>query len=552
MVFFTNMVQQTQAQNINNPPAPLPIHNPPAQWSHVKMHNPEPYDGSDPAKLHLFLSQCKLVFRSCNKAGWWPTLFLTFPLLCGCHFITLHYSTLLGTYGGRWWSLCHTSFVASSLGGCVDLIMTFSVCGNCCHAILFLWELLSHHSLSCGSLPWHVLYALCASPLCWQSNSMCALLYSTLFFTSWLWPYTTCGSMCWFLTLHYPILDCGHTLSLHQCGDCLMCVFLILYLYNVVGVDCGLHFVFTPQILHVTWVSKTTNITSTLLCMIYPLYHYFRYRSCPDEYHHDSLKIMYTVLWLKGTAQWWYEPILSLDEEDLPDFSLFWWDFEEALQATFGEPDHVASAMLKLDNLIMKDWHHINKYNVNFNEYSTLTGFNEHALYAKYYKGLVLCIKDALVYSGCPVTLNWLWEKAQELDLHYWECKNEEHTQPSAPKALISPSQSLGTSPAMSSDKTLTTHSGLLSRLSTPTASSLKPNKLDLSKVLCPDSKLLPEEKDHCKQLSLCFICTSEYHMTNKCPSWREITQEHPDVLDSENSEDKSSPSEAESSDSQA
>jgi len=225
-----------------------------------------------------------------TKTGWWPTLFLTFLLLCGSHFITLHYSTLLGTffltllyicalYGGRWWSLCHTSLVASSLGGCADLIMTFSVCGNCCCAILFLWELLSHHSLSCGSLPWHVLYTLCASPLCLQSNSMDALLYTTLFFASWLWPYSTCGSMCWFLTLHYPILDCSHALSLRQCGDFLICVFLMLYLYNVVSVDCGLHFVFTPRILRVTWVSKTTNITSTLLCAIYPLYHYFRHTS---------------------------------------------------------------------------------------------------------------------------------------------------------------------------------------------------------------------------------------------------------------------------------
>src|SRR5258706_2257543 len=94
---------------------------------------------------------------------------------------------------------------------------------------------------------------------------MCALLYSTLFLTSWLWPYSTCGSMCSFLTLHNPILDCGHTLSLRQCGDCLICEFIILYLYNVVSVDCGLHFVFTPRILHVTWVSKPLSLTLPLL-----------------------------------------------------------------------------------------------------------------------------------------------------------------------------------------------------------------------------------------------------------------------------------------------
>ena len=56
--------------------------------------------------------------------------------------------------------------------------------------------------------------------------------------------------------------------------------------------------------------------------------------------------------------------------------------------------------MHKLDNLHMQDHHSITKYNVEFNEYATITGFNEGALFAKYYKGLAPCIKDGLVYSG--------------------------------------------------------------------------------------------------------------------------------------------------------
>ncbi len=38
----------------------------------------------------------------------------------------------------------------------------------------------------------------------------------------------------------------------------------------------------------------------------------------------------------------------------------------------------MASATSKLDNLTMKDHHHLNKYDVEFNEYATFTGFNEH------------------------------------------------------------------------------------------------------------------------------------------------------------------------------
>src|SRR5258706_601095 len=73
----------------------------------------------------------------------------------------------------------------------------------------------------------------------WWSLHYFTLLYSLL---------CGCGHTLLYvrLTLHYPILDCGHTLSLRRCGNCLICVFLILYLYNVVGGDCGPHFVFTP------------------------------------------------------------------------------------------------------------------------------------------------------------------------------------------------------------------------------------------------------------------------------------------------------------------
>src|SRR5258706_15183158 len=118
---------------------------------------------------------------------------------------------------------------------------------------------------------------------------MCALLYTTLFSTLLYVGLTLCD----------PILGCGHTLSLRRCGDCLICVFLILYLYNVVSGDCDPHFVFTPRILRVTWVSEylltlpLLDITSTRLYhystlplldstitrhyTFYPPYRYFRH-----------------------------------------------------------------------------------------------------------------------------------------------------------------------------------------------------------------------------------------------------------------------------------
>jgi len=274
------------------------------------------------------------------------------------------------------------------------------------------------------------------------------------------------------------------------------------------------------------------------------------FRSRPDEYRNDELKIMYAVSWLKGTAQRWYEPNLSLDEDELPDFALSWRSFEEALKSTFGEPDPVASAAHKLDNLSMKDHHHLNKYNVDFNEYSTLTGFDERALYAKYYKGLAPRIKDGLVYSGRPSTLARLRERAQELDLRYWERKDEERHQTNATKATTSSSRSSGTSSATSSSSPSksSSQSKSSSRTSTPTASSSKPSKSDISKVLGPDGKLLPEEKERRKKNNLCLICASKEHFVDKCPQRKEPTQARAATLETVD-EDDGSPSEAESSD---
>jgi len=117
---------------------------------------------------------------------------------------------------------------------------------------------------------------------------------------------------------------------------------------------------------------------------------------------------MFAVSWLTGTALRWYEPNLELEHYDLPNFALDWEVFEETLKTTFGKPNPVATAAHKLGNLTMRDNHHITRYNIDFNEYAVLTGFNEQALSTMYYKGLAPRIKDGLVYSGRPRTLRAL------------------------------------------------------------------------------------------------------------------------------------------------
>jgi Ty3 transposon capsid-like protein len=253
------------------------------------------------------------------------------------------------------------------------------------------------------------------------------------------------------------------------------------------------------------------------------------FRSRPNDFDDDQVKITYAVSWLKGTAQRWYEPNLSLDDDDLPEYALDWDAFEDALKTTFGEPDPVASATYKLDNLTMKDHHHITKYNVEFNEHATTTGFYERALYAKYYKGLASRIKDGLVYSGRPDTLAELRTQAQALDLRYWERKDEDRFKSNTPSGQTSSKTSSGTYQATSSSynssSRQSSQSRTSSRASTPSASTFKAKKPDLSKVLGPDGKLLPEEKERRKKNNLCMICASKDHFSDKCPSRKNQAQ---------------------------
>jgi hypothetical protein len=216
------------------------------------------------------------------------------------------------------------------------------------------------------------------------------------------------------------------------------------------------------------------------------------FRTRPEDYRHDSIKINYAVSWLTGTAQRWYEPTLDLDEFELPLIATDWDAFEEALKTMFGEADPVASASHKLDNLTMKDHHHLNRYNVEFNEYATITGFDQKALYAKYYKGLAPRLKDALIYCGRPATLSALRTQAQALDLRYWERRDEERFKTSSTPLSKSSGSSFAST---SSTKSPSTSSKPPSRSSTPSVSASREKKPDISKNLGTDGKLLPEEK---------------------------------------------------------
>lgn len=64
-----------------------------------------------------------------------------------------------------------------------------------------------------------------------------------------------------------------------------------------------------------------------------------------------------------------------------------------------------------------------------------------------------------------------------------------------------------------------------------PFTSPSKPRELDLSKVLNPDGKHLPEEKESRKKHGLRIICVFKDHMFGKCLSHKKNIQGQPTLL---------------------
>ncbi|KIK12714.1 hypothetical protein PISMIDRAFT_18538 [Pisolithus microcarpus 441] len=124
----------------------------------------------------------------------------------------------------------------------------------------------------------------------------------------------------------------------------------------------------------------------------------------------------------------WFEPDL-LNTGDLADHPLWmdsWLDFVVELQTTFGPHDPVADTKHQLDHLHMKETHRVNHYVVDFNCLaSQVQGYGDGTLCHLFYSGLPDRIKDEISRVGKPNTLYGLHALAQEIDVCYWERKDE-------------------------------------------------------------------------------------------------------------------------------
>ncbi|KIO01399.1 hypothetical protein M404DRAFT_83172, partial [Pisolithus tinctorius Marx 270] len=249
------------------------------------------------------------------------------------------------------------------------------------------------------------------------------------------------------------------------------------------------------------------------------------FQDCPWAFKTDRAKVIFAQSYLKGMALEWFEPdLLGLDNpNDQPLWMDSWREFTLELQTTFGPHDPVADAKSQLDHLHMKDSQCINKY-INFNWLaSQVQGYGDGVLHHHFYSGLPDQIKDEVCQVGKPWILHKLCHLAQEIDVHYWECREEiqqagKHQSSSNSNNNKSSGSARNNQSKTSQDKAKTGNnnnprsSPKLGNNNNSNLSKPEPSKLG------KDGKLTTEEHKCHIDGNLCMFCGGSSHFADKCP----------------------------------
>ncbi|KIO13141.1 hypothetical protein M404DRAFT_18627 [Pisolithus tinctorius Marx 270] len=137
-------------------------------------------------------------------------------------------------------------------------------------------------------------------------------------------------------------------------------------------------------------------------------------------------------------------------------------------------------------------------------------------------------IKDKVCQVGKPQTLHKLCHLTQEIDAHYWECKEEiqwaSKHQGSSTSSNNKSSGSTSNNQSKTGQDKSKTGSNNNSR-SSPKPASLKPGNNNNSNSSKPkpnklgkDGKLTLEEHKHHIEGNLCMFCGGPGHFADKCP----------------------------------
>jgi len=243
-------------------------------------------------------------------------------------------------------------------------------------------------------------------------------------------------------------------------------------------------------------------------------------------FRQDRARITFAQSYLKGMMLEWFEPDLlnSGNPADHPRWMDSWVHFIAELQSTFGPHDPVADAEHQLEHLRMKDSYRVTRYIVDFNRLtSQVQDYGDGALRRLFYSGLPDHLKDEIARVGKPLTLNGLRALCQEIDVCYWERKDEiSCTTKSQPTpSTTKPSNSRGNIPKSGQEKSKTgnspssANSGSSKTTNNQSSSGSRP---DLTNKLGKDGKLTADERKRRLDNNLCMFCGGTGHFADNCP----------------------------------
>ena len=259
------------------------------------------------------------------------------------------------------------------------------------------------------------------------------------------------------------------------------------------------------------------------------------------QFSTDEEKINFTLTYLSGVAQDWFE--VTLQQEDLsytqPWLST-WHLFVDELQVHFGLLDPVGDAANLIDNLRMKPGDKIATYNVAFMWYAAQLNWGNSVLCHRFYQRLLNRLQDPIANQkqGKPNSFQAMYQLAITFDNCYWErnrerdClwntekdaadshnrKQEKMTQYSASSQNSIPSRPQSsailpqTAPSRNSQKP---PRALSSIAKSPSPSTLR---VDLSNKLGRNGKLNGNEQKRRIDNNLCLYCGLKDHKVNGCP----------------------------------
>ena len=161
-----------------------------------------------------------------------------------------------------------------------------------------------------------------------------------------------------------------------------------------------------------------------------------------SDFEDGSKRVTFALSYLWDMAQEWFEPGISGLTDNYSEWLDDWDLFVDKLQNYFGPFDESANVEHELTNLWMKDSQCILEYLVHFNSLAVFCLWGESALWYRFYKGLLACLKDEICKGdGKLNTLSELWKKAQNIDARHWEhvqeCSWEQNLCPPNQQKLV-------------------------------------------------------------------------------------------------------------------